>query len=44
MFSWWWLVVMFLLGAFVGFLLMGIIAYDNAKLYKDGKRWWDDDQ
>ena len=35
---------MFIAGACVGAVIMGICAYDSARMYKDGKRWSDDDE
>ena len=43
MFQWWWLVVMFLAGGFVGAIITFGIMTDSAKLYKDGRRGWDDE-
>ena len=41
MFAWWWLVVMFFVGAFLGAMIMGVCAYDNMR--RGGKKWWEDD-
>ena len=41
MFAWWWLVVMFFIGAVLGAMIMGICAYDNMR--RDGKKWWEDE-
>ena len=38
--AWWWSILLFLAGAAVGALIMGIIAYDNVKRDKDG--WYDE--
>lgn len=39
--AWWWSILLFLAGAFVGAVLMGVIAYDNVKRSKE--RWNDDE-
>ena len=31
-------------GGIVGVVITAIICYDNAQLYRDRKRWWEDDQ
>ena len=43
MFAWWWLVVMFFLGAFVGVMIMGFCTMNDSDL-KNAKKWWDDEQ
>lgn len=43
MFAWWWLVVMFFIGVFVGLVLMGLRAMNNSDL-KNARKWDDDDE
>jgi len=42
--AWWWAPVLFFAGAMVGVVITAIICYDNAQMYRDRKRWWEDDQ
>ena len=42
MFAWWWLIVMFVIGACVGAGIMGFLTMNDADL-KNAKKWWDDE-
>ena len=42
MFAWWWLLIMFIIGAIVGVILMGLCAINNSDLRNARK--WDDDE
>lgn len=39
--TWVWVAVAFIIGACIGAVLMGIVAYDNVK---SGRKWWEDDE
>ena len=38
--SWWGYILVFIAGACVGAVLMGVCAYDRVH---SGKKWWEDD-
>ena len=41
--SWIWAPVFFVIGALFGIIITTLIAYDNATLNREKKRWWDDE-
>jgi len=38
--AWWWSILLFIAGACVGAVVMGVCAYDSVH---NGKKWWDED-
>jgi len=39
--AWWWSILLFIAGACVGAVVMGVCAYDSTH---NGKKWWEDNE
>lgn len=42
MIAWWWIPIVFIVGALFGVVVMAVCAADNANRNADGKRWWEE--